>query len=118
MKLTTLLFAGLAAAQTPSPYTDPKSGITLNTFIDPTSGYFFGLALPNDTTGTDFIATIGGKGTGWSGASLGGTMLGKLLVLAWPNGNAVVSSFRKTAYAEFLHTLTERREEERREREC
>lgn len=90
--------AGLSVAQTPAPYTDAKSGITFNAYIDRTSGYFFGIALPSNTTGnTDFIATIGSKGTGYAGASLGGGMLGKLLVLAWPNGQTVVSSFRKTA---------------------
>ncbi|KAF2830839.1 CBD9-like protein, partial [Ophiobolus disseminans] len=89
--------ATLAAAQTPAPYTDVKSGITFNTFQH-SSGLFFGLALPENATGNaDFIATIGGKGTGYSGVSLGGGMLGKLLVLAWPNQQTVVSSFRKTA---------------------
>jgi hypothetical protein len=59
---------------------------------------FFGLALPVNVTGnTDFIATLGGKGTGYTGISLGGVMLGKILLLAWPNQQAVVSSFRKTA---------------------
>ncbi|KAF2110654.1 hypothetical protein BDV96DRAFT_552957 [Lophiotrema nucula] len=97
MKFSSLFFAGLAAAQTPAPYTDVKSGITFNTLVDNASGYFFGLALPVETTGTDFIATIGGKGTGWSGVSLGGAMLNKLLIVAWPNSQTIVSSFRKTA---------------------
>ncbi|KAF1957135.1 CBD9-like protein [Byssothecium circinans] len=101
MKLSTLLPAllPLAAAQSPAPYTDAKSGITFSTFTH-TSGYFFGLALPlanTTTSSTDFIATIGGKGTGWSGVSLGGKMLGKLLIVAWPNGQSVLGSFRKTA---------------------
>ncbi|KAH7135418.1 hypothetical protein B0J11DRAFT_502240 [Dendryphion nanum] len=96
--LPILALAGIGAAQTAAPYTDAKSGITFNAFINPTSGYFFGLALPANGTGnTDFIATIGGKGTGYSGVSLGGGMLSKLLVLAWPNAQTVVSSFRKTA---------------------
>ncbi|KAI4654202.1 uncharacterized protein J4E78_007247 [Alternaria triticimaculans] len=91
------VLATLAAAQTPSPYTDTKSGITFNT-LQHSSGMFFGLALPANATGnTDFIATIGGKGTGWSGVSLGGGMLNKLLIVAWPNAQTVVGSFRKTA---------------------
>lgn len=111
MKFSTLLsavFGSLAAAQTtPSPYTDAKSGITFNAYIVPSTGYFFGLALPQNTTGnTDFIATIGGKGTGWSGVSLGGAMLNKLLVVAWPNGQSVLGSFRKAAYVySFIHTI-------------
>lgn len=89
--------ATLAAAQTPGPYTDPKSGITFNAYVNPSSGYFFGVTLPSNSSGTDFIGTIGGKGTGWSGVSLGGAMLNKLLILAWPNGDAILSSFRKAA---------------------
>jgi hypothetical protein len=96
--LLTGAFAALTFAQTPAPYTDVKSGITFNT-LQHSSGTFFGLALPSNGTGnTDFIATIGGKGTGYSGVSLGGGMLGKLLFVAWPNQQSVVSSFRKTAY--------------------
>jgi len=98
MKFASILslgLVGLTAAQTTGQYTDAKSGITFNALID-TTGYFFGIALPTNTTGnTDFIATIGGKGTGWSGVSLGGDMIGRLLIVAWPNAKAVVSSFRK-----------------------
>ncbi|KAL1594403.1 hypothetical protein SLS60_010163 [Paraconiothyrium brasiliense] len=100
MKLSALLLGGIATfvgAQTAAPYTDVKSGITFQAYQH-TTGYFLGIALPDDPTGnTDFIVTIGGKGTGWSGASLAGPMKNALLVLAWPNSNAVVSSFRKTA---------------------
>jgi hypothetical protein len=106
MKFSTLLLGGLAslaAAQTPGPYIDAKSGISFN-YLSLSSGYFFGIALPTNSTGnTDFIATIGGKGTGWSGASLGGKMLNKLLIIAWPNGKAIVSSFRKTAWVPSLY---------------
>jgi hypothetical protein len=104
MKLSALLtsaLASLAIAQTPALYTDPKTGITFNT-LQHSSGLFFGLALPaNATANTDFIATIGGKGTGWSGVSLGGGMLNKLLIVAWPNAQTAVSSFRKARYVPF-----------------
>lgn len=64
--------ASVATSQSAAPYTDAKSGITFNTFQH-SSGLFFGIALPENVTGnTDFIATVGGKGTGWSGVSLGG----------------------------------------------
>ncbi|KAH8725115.1 hypothetical protein GQ44DRAFT_798672 [Phaeosphaeriaceae sp. PMI808] len=100
MKLSTFVagaIATLTAAQTPAPYTDVKSGITFNTFQH-SNGMFFGIAVPVNTTGnTDFIATIGGKGTGFSGVSFGGGMLNKLLFISWPNQQSVVSSFRKTA---------------------
>jgi hypothetical protein len=81
MKVSTIMAGALttlATAQTPAPYTDKSSGITFNTFQH-SSGMFFGIALPANVTGnTDFIATIGGKGTGYSGISLGGGMLRKL----------------------------------------
>jgi hypothetical protein len=106
MKISNILTGSLATlttAQTPAPYTDVKSGITFNT-LQHSSGMFFGLALPTNSSGnTDFIATIGGKGTGYSGVSLGGGMLGKLLFVAWPNQQSVVSSFRKTAFV--LHLI-------------
>jgi hypothetical protein len=108
MKLSVLLtgaLASLAVAQTPAPYTDAKSGITFNT-LQHSSGLFFGLALPtNATANTDFIATIGGKGTGWSGISLGGGMLNKLLIVAWPNAQTAVSSFRKARYVLSLPSI-------------
>jgi hypothetical protein len=100
MKVSTIIAGALATltdAQIPAPYTDSKSRITFNAFQH-SSGMFFGLALPLNATGnTDFIATIGGKGTGYSGISLGGGMLGKLLFVAWPNQQNIASSFRKTA---------------------
>ncbi|KAL5418351.1 hypothetical protein PMIN03_001073 [Paraphaeosphaeria minitans] len=99
MKLAPLLFGGITAlvrAQTAAPYTDVKSGITFQAYQH-TTGYFLGVALLENPTGnTDLIVTIGGKGTGWSGASLAGPMKNALLVLAWPNNNTIVSSFRKT----------------------
>lgn len=98
MKFSTLLFSGIAtivSAQTAAPYTDAKSGITFQAYQ--TTNYFLGIALPDDPTGnTDFIATLGGKGTGWSGTSLVGPMKNALLVLAWPNSQTIVSSFRET----------------------
>jgi hypothetical protein len=100
MKVSTVFSGALAtltAAQAPGPYTDTKSGITFNAFQH-SSGMFFGLTLPiNSTANTDSIATIGGKGSGYSGISLGGGMLGKLLFVAWPDQQNVIGSFRKTA---------------------
>ncbi|KAK7179960.1 hypothetical protein DPSP01_009872 [Paraphaeosphaeria sporulosa] len=99
MKLSTLLFGSIATlvgAQLAAPYTDVKSNITFQAYRHST-GYFLGVALPENPAGnTDFIVTIGGKGNGWGGASLAGPMKNALLVLAWPNNNTIVSSFRKT----------------------
>jgi hypothetical protein len=100
MKLSSFLPCALAlnvAAQGMTALTDAKTGITFQAFTDPTAGYTFGVALPT-TPSNDFIGIIVGKGKGWCGVSLGGSMANKLLIAAWPSGSTVVASFRKTAY--------------------
>ncbi|PSN75267.1 FAD/NAD(P)-binding domain-containing protein, partial [Corynespora cassiicola Philippines] len=92
--LSTALLALRATAQSATPYTDDKSGITFNGYQH-TSGFKFGLALPENPT-TDFIAQIVGPVTeGWAGFSVGSSMRNNLIVVAWPNEGEVVSSFRK-----------------------
>ncbi|KAF2463794.1 FAD/NAD(P)-binding domain-containing protein [Lindgomyces ingoldianus] len=83
-------------AQTASPFTDDKTGITFNGFQH-YSGYRFGLALPENPS-TDFIGQIVGPVNstgGWAGVSMASSMTDHLLIVAWPNGDEVVSSFRK-----------------------
>ncbi|UPX20556.1 Cellobiose dehydrogenase (acceptor) [Ascochyta rabiei] len=95
--LSTALFALQAIAQTSSPYTDAKTGIDFRGYTDAKTGYTFGIALPEKPT-TDFIAQIQApitNGGGWAGFSMGQSMTGNLLVVAWPNDGEVVSSFRK-----------------------
>ena len=94
--LFSAILALQAAAQTSSPYTDGTTGITFNGYQH-TSGYKFGIALPQNPT-TDFIAQIQApitNGGGWAGFSMGQTMTGNLLLVAWPNDGEVVSSFRE-----------------------
>jgi cellobiose dehydrogenase (acceptor) len=94
--LSSALLALRVAAQTSSPYTDEKSGIDFQGFQHK-SGFKFGIALPENPT-TDFIAQIQApltKGDGWAGFSMGQSMKGNLLVVAWPNEGEVVSSFRE-----------------------
>lgn len=82
-----------AAAQTSSPYRDENTGITFNGYQS-TSGFRFGIALPENPT-TDFIAQIQApitNGGGWAGFSMGQSMTGNLLVVAWPNDGEIVSS--------------------------
>lgn len=76
-------------------YVEPKTSISFSAYEDTTSGYTFGVALPTTPT-TDFIGLLTGKGTGWSGVSLGGPMLNKLLIAAWPSGTKIVGTFRET----------------------
>jgi cellobiose dehydrogenase (acceptor) len=77
---------------------EPNANISFSSFSDATSGYTFGIALPT-TPSTDFIGYLAGKGTEWSGVSLGGPMTNRLLVVAWPNKAAtgIVGSFREVA---------------------
>ncbi|KAH8711898.1 hypothetical protein GQ44DRAFT_830240 [Phaeosphaeriaceae sp. PMI808] len=85
------LFALRAVAQSASPYTDAKTGITFNRYKD-ASGYIFGIALP-EKSGKDFIAQVQAPiSRGWAGFSMGQSMVGNLLVVAWPNDGKVVSS--------------------------
>ncbi|KLU90221.1 hypothetical protein MAPG_09185 [Magnaporthiopsis poae ATCC 64411] len=91
--------AGAAVAQqSSSAFTDPSTGIAFQSFSS-SDGYSFGIALPEASAGsTDFIGRISGNiKEGWAGVSLGGAMVGKTLVTAWPRGSDVVASLRKAS---------------------
>ncbi|KAI8241346.1 Cellobiose dehydrogenase [Colletotrichum sp. SAR 10_96] len=101
------LLEGVAAqASTPTTYTDPTTGIIFSTWSATTAqtagGLTYGFALPQNALTVDANEYVGylqcasknGQGTGWCGISLGGTMTNKLLVMAWPNGNEILTSFR------------------------
>ncbi|KAL8383241.1 hypothetical protein RB595_006812 [Gaeumannomyces hyphopodioides] len=90
--------AGAAVAQqSSSAFTDPSTGITFQSFSS--DGYSFGIAMPEASSGSaDFIGRISGNiKQGWAGVSLGGAMVGKTLVAAWPRGNDVAASLRKAS---------------------
>lgn len=95
--LSTAFLALRATAQLQaSPYTDEKTGITFNGFSNP-DGFKLGYALPEKPT-TDLIAQLVAPITndgGWAGFPLGQTMVGSVLVVAFPHEGKVVSSFRK-----------------------
>lgn len=84
-------------SQTTSPFKDPLSGISFQRFFGARTSFAFGIALPENPT-TDFIGQFSfptPAGSGWGGVSLTDDMVGPLLLAVWPNGNNVVSSFRK-----------------------
>ncbi|KAK0434808.1 hypothetical protein EV421DRAFT_1838608 [Armillaria borealis] len=91
-----------AAGQSASAYTDPTTGMTFQALQDSSTGFIFGIALP-ETIGTDFIGQMVFSltdGAGWGGASFNGAMTESLLLVAWPNGDEVMTSFREaTAYS-------------------
>ena len=65
-------------------YTDVDTGIAFNGHSSP-SGYRFGMMMPQQPT-TDFIAQLVSPLTddaGWGGVSLGSSMAGPLLLVAW-----------------------------------
>ncbi|XTI94911.1 iron reductase domain protein [Cenococcum geophilum] len=89
MKLSVLLpfaLAVTASAQTTSAYTDSN--------LHGSNLWTFSIALPETPT-SDFIGLLLGSG-----------MVGKLLVVAWPNGNQLVSSFRKAGHLAGAFSMT------------
>ncbi|KAG8687354.1 hypothetical protein FRC12_017219 [Ceratobasidium sp. 428] len=95
--LSLLPLAGAVLSQQSVAWTDPSTGIPFQSFVDPVHGIRLSTAFPASTTATEFIgeivAPISAKWVGWS---LGGGMNNNLLVVAWPNGNSIVSSTRYT----------------------
>ncbi|KAJ4407902.1 hypothetical protein N0V91_003567 [Didymella pomorum] len=94
--VSTALFTLQAVAQTSSGYTDAKTGIDFRGYTNELTGFTFGIALPEKPT-TDFIAQIQApitNGGGWAGFSMGQSMTGNPLVVAWPNDGEIVSSVR------------------------
>lgn len=99
-KLSILAFLAAAlkqtAAQTTEAFTDPLTGIVFQRFFGARTSFGFGIALPENPT-TDFIGQFDvpmPRGQGWAGISLQEDMVDPLLIVAWPNGKEVVSSFR------------------------
>ncbi|KAJ3564506.1 hypothetical protein NP233_g8247 [Leucocoprinus birnbaumii] len=103
---TLVPFAHLAAsavrsvlAQVAAPYVDPDNGISFVGSTELATGITFGYVFPPlDSTGSlanEFIGEIVAPiSTKWAGASPIGSMLQALLLVAWPNGNNIVSSAR------------------------
>jgi cellobiose dehydrogenase (acceptor) len=86
----------IATAETPVAYTDPKTGIDFQQITATSVDFSFGIALPktieSDLIG-QLVVPISKKG-GWGAVSLGGGMTNHLLLVAWANGDEVVSTFR------------------------
>ncbi|KAK0452909.1 GMC oxidoreductase [Desarmillaria tabescens] len=82
------------AGQSASSYTDPITGMSFQALQDSSTGFVFGLALP-ETIGTDFIGQMIYPST--DGAGWGGAMTSTLLLVYWANGDEVMTSFRETS---------------------
>lgn len=85
-----------AAVVSTSTYNDPNTGIDFQRYLYTTTDFSFGLVAPENPT-TDFIGQMVvpiTDGVGWGGVAFGSGMTGHLLLVAWPNGDDIVSSFR------------------------
>lgn len=92
--LLSLVYALCATAQSVA-YNDPNTGIDFMSYQDTESGARYGIATP-ETLGSDFIGQIVAPTTkGWAGLDLSAQMQNHILIVAWPNGDEVVSSIRK-----------------------
>ena len=86
-------------SQSASNYVDPDNGFQFTGLTDPVHNVTYGFTFPPlATTGaqsTEFIGEIIAPiDAQWIGVALGGEMIGDLLLVAWPNGNSIVSSTR------------------------
>ncbi|TCD65251.1 substrate-specific activator of APC-dependent proteolysis [Steccherinum ochraceum] len=104
--LALLPLVGSVLGQTAAPYTDTENGFQFTGITDPVHTVTYGLVFPplasSGPQSTEFIgeivAPIAAK---WVGFALGGAMLQNILLVAWPNGNQIVTSTRyATAYVQ------------------
>ncbi|CAE7204138.1 unnamed protein product [Rhizoctonia solani] len=100
--LSLIPLAGAALAQQSNPWTDPSTNIPFQSFVEPVTGIRLSTAFPSSTSPTEFVGEIVAPITSkWVGWSLGGGMNNNLLLVAWPNGNSIVSSTRmSTGYTQ------------------
>ncbi|RGP74571.1 cellobiose dehydrogenase [Fusarium sporotrichioides] len=90
-----LMFQAVSAAS--EEYKDADTGITFQQFVDKSSKFTFGIAMP-ETPSTDFIGQIIAPiSEGYASVGMGSTMSKKLLVVAWPNDGKVLSSVRQAS---------------------
>ncbi|KAK5661628.1 hypothetical protein OQA88_9728 [Cercophora sp. LCS_1] len=111
MRLSALLPVALATTASAqdgtrrtSSYVDPATGITFQSFAL-TQGYRFGLVLPQQSDSKDLIVQLISplnNGAGWAGIDFGKTMIGPLLLTAWPKGDSsnsvMISPRQATSY--------------------
>lgn len=105
-KAATLLgLASSAVAQTQQFLKVPNSDITVWSWRMPDSasvkgGFTFGYALPPEANKDEYIGHIVGSipsGNGYAGITHNGGMTSNLLLVAWPDGTKVRTSFRYAA---------------------
>jgi len=70
------------------------AGHKLTSYTAPAAITTLAFSFPPSADKNEFIGHIVGKGPGYTGISIGGGMLNRLLLVAWPSGDKVVTSFR------------------------
>lgn len=99
--------SGAVLSQTAAPYTDSENGFVFEGVTDPVYKVTYGIVLPSASTSTEFIGEIVAPAAAkWIGLALGGAMIGDLLIMAWPNGNKIVSSTRYATYVLSVPVVT------------
>ncbi|KZP28042.1 hypothetical protein FIBSPDRAFT_1039750 [Athelia psychrophila] len=93
--LCALPLLGTVLAQSVS-YTDPDNSIVFQGYTDPVHSVTYGVVFPPlAANSTEFLGEIVAPiANAWVGLTLGGAMIDSLLLVAWPNGNTIVSSPR------------------------
>ncbi|KAF2496966.1 cellobiose dehydrogenase [Lophium mytilinum] len=102
--LASPLLESVSAQATGDFYTDPTTNITFwrSTIAASltTGGFQWGYALPGAAGGTNdeyiglIVGALQGDAAGWSGMSHRGAMTNSLLLMAWPDGTDIKTSFR------------------------
>jgi cellobiose dehydrogenase (acceptor) len=86
----------------PTRYTDAATGIILQSWTNPAGNLKFGYTYPanaNTVASTDLIGVLECQGSGWCAVSLGGSMVSRPLVVAYPqDGQVLVSVKWATGY--------------------
>ncbi|KAF8584272.1 hypothetical protein K439DRAFT_1150670 [Ramaria rubella] len=96
--LALLPLAKMVLAQESVAFYDTENGFNFQAYTDPVHLVTYAATFPTATSGagsTEFIGEIiAPVANQWVGLSVGGAMLNSLLLVAWPNGNAIVASPR------------------------
>ncbi|KAI0684656.1 cellobiose dehydrogenase [Cytidiella melzeri] len=97
--LAVLPFIGTVLCQSATNYIDPVNGFQFTGITDAETEVTYGFTFPPLVTSgdqsTEFIGeVVAPVEAQWIGIALGGAMLEDLLLVAWPNAGAIVSSTR------------------------
>ncbi|THH31442.1 hypothetical protein EUX98_g2762 [Antrodiella citrinella] len=92
-----LAWIHLGHAQLASSYCDSLSSLCFQGYTDSTNGVTFGFIFPPITTPSTneyIVQIVAPVSYGWTGLSVGGSMLNSLLFTLWPNGQQPIVGTR------------------------